>query len=282
MSRLPAIVDALARRWSLDVGESLEGGTAAFVARVRTAAGSEAILKVGSPVADFASQAATIAAAAGRGYVRLFDYAAESNAMLLEPLGASMVQSGLPPGRQLEVLVELLRTAWEAPADGLAFENKALSLGILIESLWEQLGHPIDGAVVEQALDFVERRSGAVGSFQSVRLHGDAVPANALRVLAPRAGAETGFVLVDPDGFFGDPAYDLGVALRDWCDELRQAPERARAFCRILADRSGLDAQAIWEWGYIERVSTGLYLLSMKMDDLAEPFLATAHLLRRA
>jgi streptomycin 6-kinase len=51
-------------------------------------------------------------------------------------------------------------------------------------------------------------------------VHGDAAAANVLQVLAPREGAETGFVLVDPDGFVGDPAYDLGVALRDWCPQL--------------------------------------------------------------
>lgn len=45
-------------------------------------------------------------------------------------------------------------------------------------------------------------------------------PANALQVKTPRVGAEAGFVFVDPDGFPCEPAYDLGVVLREWNAEL--------------------------------------------------------------
>ena len=64
-----------------------------------------------------------------------------------------------------------------------------------------------------------------------------------------RPGAETGFVFVDPDGFIGDPAYDLGVALRDWCPQLLASEDPlslARRYCRLLAGSSGLHEQAIW------------------------------------
>jgi streptomycin 6-kinase len=37
-----------------------------------------------------------------------------------------------------------------------------------------------------------------------------------------------------------------------------------------------MDPAAIWEWGFLERVSTGLYVLSFGADQLARPFLATA------
>ena len=44
----------------------------------------------------------------------------------------------------------------------------------------------------------------------------------------------------------------------------------------FLAATSGMDPAAIWEWGFLERVSTGLYVLSFGADQLARPFLATA------
>jgi streptomycin 6-kinase len=37
-----------------------------------------------------------------------------------------------------------------------------------------------------------------------------------------------------------------------------------------------MDPAAIWEWGFLERVSTGLYALSLGEDQLARPFFATA------
>ena len=106
--------------------------------------------------------------------------------------------------------------------------------------------------------------------------------AHTLRVLADRPGAETGFVFVDPDGFVGDPAYDLGVALRDWCPQILSAEDPValtRGYCRLLARDSGLDEQAIWEWGYLERVSTGLYATAMGAHELGRPFLETAEML---
>jgi streptomycin 6-kinase len=68
-------------------------------------------------------------------------------------------------------------------------------------------------------------------------VHGDAQPPNALRVLASRVGAETGFVFVDPDGFVGDPTYDLGVALRGWCPQILAGGGRplAERYCSLLA-----------------------------------------------
>ncbi len=98
----------------------------------------------------------------------------------------------------------------------------------------------------------------------------------------PRSGAEAGFVFVDPSTFIGDPAYDLGVALRDWCTELLagDAPSLARRWCRGLAAATGADEVAVWQWGYLERVSTGLY--SESLGGNGRPHLLTADLLYNA
>lgn len=106
--------------------------------------------------------------------------------------------------------------------------------------------------------------------------------AGALRVTSARPGAETGFVLVDPDGFLGDPAYDLGVALRDWCPELLASSDPsglAGYYCHLLAANSGVDERAIWEWGFLERLSTGLYARAMGAEDLSRPFFKAAEAL---
>ena len=48
--------------------------------------------------------------------------------------------------------------------------------------------------------------------------------------------------------------------------------ERARR----LADRTGLDASAIWEWGVVERVSTGLLGTRVGLQPIARQMLAAA------
>lgn len=37
--------------------------------------------------------------------------------------------------------------------------------------------------------------------------------------------------------------------------------------------------KAIWDWGFLERVSTGLYAMSFGAEDLARPFLESAEAL---
>lgn len=66
--------------------------------------------------------------------------------------------------------------------------------------------------------------------------------------------------------------------LRNWRDQLLagDATAIARRYCRLLAARSGIDETAIWEWGFLERVSTGLYLLQFGAHDLSRRYLESA------
>jgi streptomycin 6-kinase len=45
---------------------------------------------------------------------------------------------------------------------------------------------------------------------------------------------------------------------------------------RWLAARSGLDATAIWQWGVIERVSTGLLCTKIELQPVGRQMLAAA------
>src|SRR5215217_2862946 len=277
---LPETVAALQTRWSIVVGEQLSGGTAAYVARAVTAAGDPAVLKVAVPEPGFARRVRTLATAEGRGYVRLLAQDLEHDAVLLEALGVSLDRSGLAPQVQLSILCTLLHLAWTLPrGDDDPVQDKAAELADLVQRLWEELRHPCAEATIDYALHCARRRSAALEPHRCVLVHGDAAAANALSVLRPRPGARAGFVFVDPDSFLGDPTCDLGVALRDWTAQLLAAPdptELLRRYCHILAAGSGMDPAAIWEWGYLERVSTGLYALSLGAEQLALPMLATA------
>jgi streptomycin 6-kinase len=283
LAGLPGLIADVERLWSITVGRPLTGGTASYVARARTTDGHDAVLKLAIPGQDFARQVYTIANANGRGYVCLLAHDNERHAMLLEALGPSMDHVELTPERTIEALCAMLRQAWQVSRPSglmvMPAEEKARGLGRLVSRLWEKLDRPCSLRVATQALQFAERRAAAFDLDQCVVVHGDPHPGNALRVLAPRAGAESGFVFVDPDGFLAAPAYDLGVVLRNWCPQLLatdDAPGLAHRYCALLAAESGVDEVAIWEWGFLERVSTGLYVLDFGARDLGRPFLDTA------
>jgi streptomycin 6-kinase len=98
-------------------------------------------------------------------------------------------------------------------------------------------------------------------------VHGDVHQWNALE-------APDGFKLVDPDGLLAEAAYDLGIIMREDPVELLDGDPRERA--RWLARRCGLDADAIWEWGVIERVSTGLLGTKVGLQPGGRQMLAAA------
>jgi streptomycin 6-kinase len=273
LAELPALVAELERRWSITVGPPLAGGSASFVAR----AGDGAVLKIALPE-PFGEQVRTMVAADGRGYARVLAHDLEHRALLMEALGPPMALLGLPPEWMIERLCRTLRDAWRVQAwPGLGPTPRAEQLAALIEELQTELGRPSPEPVLTQALRYAERRAAVADPARCVVVHGDPHPGNALRA----AGAASGFAFVDPDGLFVEPAYDLGVVLRDWCAELEgdDAPTLARRYCRLLSGHTGVDEAAIWEWGFIERVSTGLFVRRLGVE---ERFLATAERLLTA
>lgn len=278
LAELPALVAELCRRWSLTVLRPLPGGSASCVLLVRTADGGDAVLKL--PLPDGDNQIGTIAAARGRGYVEPLALDTDRHAMLLEPLGPSLADLGWPAERAIEVLCATLREAWLVPRSAVVptDEDKATRLGRFVTELAARLAGRFPERVVPRALRYAARRAAAFDPDRCVVVHGDPHPGNALRVAAPRPGAESGFVFVDPEGFLAEPEYDCGVVLRDWSVPLLAGDTvaLARRYCRLLAERTALDEDAIWEWGFLERVATGLYLLDLGADALGTDYLTVA------
>ena len=87
-----------------------------------------------------------------------------------------------------------------------------------------------------------------------------------------------GFRLTDPEGLVSEPAHDLGVVLRGWNEELLLGSTAEVAFerCEEVASLCGIDAEAIWQWAFIERVSTGLFLLRLGHQAEAAAYLEVA------
>ena len=254
VAELPRTIAALEDRWGITAGAALSGGTSAYVARATTAVGDPAVLKVSVPGVGFDREIRTLLAAGGRGYVRVLAVAADRDAVLLEPLGESLVRSALSPEAQLDVLAALLPTAWQVPSGSAEAEAEDKAAGLV--PLIEQHHRPGHERVIEEALRCADRRSAAFDPDRCVLVHGDAAAANVLR----RPGE--GWVFVDPAGFLGDPDYDRGVAARDWCEHLTAARD-PRLLLESYCHRLGGDPRSVWDWAFLERVATGLYVAAL-------------------
>jgi streptomycin 6-kinase len=231
----------------------------------------------------FEQEIDTLLRANGRGYAAVYKFDYERRVLLLEQLGLFLHERKVKPKQAIQLLCKTLQQAWLVPpgADQTmnVSEYKAQTLSQLIRELWDTLERPCAENIVSQAMEFARRRLDAFDLKRCVVVHGDPHPANALLVRAPRAGAESGYVFVDPEGFLCEPAYDLGVVLRDWNEELLAAADPlavAHEYCQLLARESGLEETSIWEWGFIERVSSGLYLCAYGSREHGRLFFQTA------
>lgn len=132
--------------------------------------------------------------------------------------------------------------------------------------LWEQAGRPCSPATVADALDCMNRRRLAHDDRSAVLVHGDIHEMNALQA------SDGSYKLIDPAGLRAEPACDLGTIVRcnpDLGDDLWARTEQ-------LASRTGVDATAIWEWGTIHRVVSGVYACSIGFQPFGDLLLAEA------
>lgn len=260
LDTLGALVEDLAAEWGLTVGDVHDGGTEAFVAAASLRDGTPAVLKLLVPRGEAAAKEITVLRLVGAdGCVRLLRHDTDRGALLLEGLGPSMHELGVPFEERLPALADLAcRVCRPAPDCGLPTgAEKALWLAEHIQRQWEDLDRPVSERVVEHALDCAERRRLAHDDERAVLVHGDIHQWNALR-----SGA--GWALVDPDGLLAEPEYDLGILMREDPVELLAGGPWDRA--HLLAERCGCDATAIWEWGVVERVSTGLLATAIGLE----------------
>src|SRR4051794_17507231 len=109
---LPALITSLERRWSITVGPAYAGGTEAIVLKVLNEDGSRAVLKLMPPGAAAVREITVLRLADGEGCVRLLRDDAERGAMLLERLGASLADAGVPLARRREILCDAAARVW--------------------------------------------------------------------------------------------------------------------------------------------------------------------------
>ncbi len=269
LAALDATVADLARAWSLTIGPVMSGGTEALVLEVIQSSGAPAVLKLPYPGSDPTDrERRTFQAAAGRGYATLLRHDPASRAMLLERLGPMLDNLGLSLDDQMAAICQTLQRAWTAPlptAPMMTGPEKAADLAAFIETTWEALDRPCPEPAIARALAFAAARAAAHDLANSVLAHGDA---HAWNTLADPANPGQ-FKFVDPDGLIIEPAYDLAIPMREWSDDLLAGDplERGKARCRRLADLTGLPEEPIWQWGYIQRVSTGLVCLELGLPE---------------
>ena len=280
---LDELLSGLEHDWQITIGPALAGGTSALVAEATTVGGDSAILKVRMPgTAAGDHEAEVLQAAAGKGYPRLLRHDPSRNALLLERLGNRLDTMELPYEREVDIICAALLHAWMPVPEGFSGvtgADKANGLAQSILGRWAGAGQPCAQQVIDTALMYCRDRAAAYRAQSAVLAHGKPHARNTLAV--PDTANPVQYKFIEPCGLAIEPAYDLGVLLSGWHEGVggRNAHTIARGHARHLTTRTQVPAEAIWQWGYIERVATGLRLLENGEIDRGKQFLALAEII---
>lgn len=270
LEAVPELVEHFAAEWGFAFERVVEGGTESVVAAVTMANGDQAVLKIVVPRGDAARNEITaLRLAGGLGCARLLAADDERSTLLLERLGPSLFDLGVPLLTRHEILATTARQVWRpAPDSGLpSGAEKGRWLIDFIQTKWEHLDRPCSERAVGYAVECAERRIAAHDDERAVLVHGDVHQWNTLQ-------DDDGFKLIDPDGLLAEAEYDLGIIMREDPVELLAGDPWERA--HRLAGLTDLDPAAIWEWGVVERLSTGLLCTEIELQPVGRQMLTTA------
>jgi streptomycin 6-kinase len=269
LDELPGVVDSLAQEWSLTIGSSLAGGHAALAVEATLPDETPAVLKIGVPGRDLRHEATALRQANGEGCAKLLREDLARQALLLERLGAPMYDTVPNPASRHTLLCDVAVRLWRPIGPDIDLPtgaDLAEQYADRLPQLWEQTGRPCSPATVTDALSCMNSRRAAHDDRSAVLVHGDIHEMNALQA------SDGTYKFIDPSGLRAEPACDLGTIVRcnpDLGDDLRTRTEQ-------LATRTGVDATAIWEWGTIHRVVSGVYATSIGFQPFGNLLLAEA------
>lgn len=295
LADLPALVGELAERWELTLGEVLPLSWN-YVVAARRSTGRRCILKLGPPWPDGEGTVREGLALrlAGPSAVELLEWEDDARALLLARASGGPLagRCAADDDAATEILAAAMRAFW-VPAD----EETGLPGLARLEETFEEFDRGPYGASRRRDLaetlgeldsglrDLREAVPTARRVLQellaekpsAVLLHGDLHHGNVLE------DGERGWVVIDPHGFVGDAAYDVAAMLYNPLEvflSLGDPAVVARRRLRLMAELTGLDADILAAWGYVNSVLSMLWSLEVGEVTRDDPRMATMAVLR--
>ncbi|MDP9370111.1 MAG: aminoglycoside phosphotransferase family protein [Chloroflexota bacterium] len=272
--RLPSLVAACARRWSLQVEPPFPDLSYNFAAPASRADGTGLVLKICFPDREFFTEADALRLFAGRGAVQLLEVDLDVGAMLLERI---------EPGRSLVTIDDEAATSaaasvmcrlWRPVPAGHRFPAVAdWAAGFArLRTRFDGGTGPLPARLVEEAERLFDDL--LASSAPPVLLHGDLHHGNVL------AARREPWLAIDPKGIIGEPAFDTAALLHN-PENLLAAPHPGRILARRvdqLAEQLGFDRTRIRGWGLAQAVLAAYWSLEDVGRVWEQPLLCAQYL----
>lgn len=255
LDRLPALVAACERRWSLTLLPPFAPLSYNYVAPAVRADGAEVVLKLGVPHRELLTEIAALRLYDGHGIARLLDADADEGVLLLERLRPGTPLSSLADDEEATVIAaQVMRELWRPVPPEHPFPTVAdWGAGFRrLRARFDGGTGPFPTALVETAERLFAELLGSAAA--PALLHGDLHHENIL------AAERRPWLALDPKGVVGEPAYEVGALLRNPMPRLLAGPQPRRTLARrvdLLAEALGFDRARLAGWGLAQAVLSG-------------------------
>lgn len=243
LDALPGLVDHALATWGLTPSGPAMHGAVGVVVPVRRADETAAVLKISFPHPGNVAEPKALVAWAGRGAVRLLEHDAEAFAMVLERAGSYSLRDVHDAVDRVVVAGRLnRRLAVPAPEGVPSLKVVADDWAMEIDSRHRKLRAPLADRLVGRAIETCRELA---ADQPDLLVHGDMNFSNILR------GGREPWMVIDPKGWAGDPAYDAVNLLRDrWPTMARQADLEDTLSYQLaaFAEAAELDRARVVRW----------------------------------
>jgi streptomycin 6-kinase len=262
-------------RWSLEPVGPVRRGTASLLVDVRAADGHPAVVKV-TRRRSAALREATVLRALAPAAVAVEALEPDLGALLLEqalpgtPLTSAAARDDDAATRSFAAVVASLRPS----AAGRPSHDTVPRLDRAVAAWLGAAGRPpVARAIGRKRLDRAAALAAELrrSADSAIVLHGDLHHDNVL------AATRRPYLVVDPEGFVGDPTAELACFLRNPIDHLTASfgpLARLRRRIAVLTEMLGDPAERIRSWAYVGAVVSAGW--SASAGEAAGPWLAVA------
>jgi streptomycin 6-kinase len=267
LARLPRLAAECAELWRLEVDAAYAGSHVSLVAPATLSDGRLAVLKINFPDPESEQEPDGLAHWDGRGAVRLLSFDRERSALLVERCepGTALWEVA-DEDEANRIAAGVLRRLWRPPATEHPFRllvEEAESWAQGLPAVWEQLGRPFEGRLVDEAVAFARELGSSQG--EPVVLHQDYHGGNVLRA------EREPWLAIDPKPLVGEREFDAASLLRDRRDELVADPSPQRRVRRRLDQLAGdlaLDRERMRGWAIVHALAWGMSGIGKVEEDM--------------
>lgn len=206
---LPSRARACAQKWKLELEAPYPQSFVSIVFPARRSDGSPAVLKIQYPHAESDYEEEALRLWNGEGAVQLFEYDPGHHALLIERCEPGDHLSSAAAEEALEVLAGLLPRLWVKAGEPFrSLQDEAAGWSRELPQSWERAGRPYEAALLDAALEGLERLSRTQG--EQILIHQDLHGDNVLRA------EREPWLVIDPKPLTGERELSLAPIIRGY------------------------------------------------------------------